>query len=192
MARRSSARVGSSISKRRWKWFVVIVVVLALLIADRQGWLLVEPHDDIALYDGRAALVERVIDGDTIDVVLPDPVNRTTATRVRLWGIDAPEIDHGTGSFGGPAEPWGEESKAFAANLVEGAVVTLRLEPHRTRDRYDRLLAHVEAPDGVNLSRELLVAGLARVYEGEQHRHLNWYGQGELIAKRKKAGIWSD
>ena len=45
--------------------------------------------DDILKYHSKSFLVIKVVDGDTIDIDVPDePYDHT---RIRLWGVDTPE-----------------------------------------------------------------------------------------------------
>jgi len=186
MARRRTPN--RRLSKRRWKYAVVVGVIALLILADRSGWLLVPAVDDVEMYHERTARVARVIDGDTIEVALPDPLNNRPHTRVRLWGLDCPEL----GARDDHDEPFAEEAAAKTEQLVGDRYVVLLLEPHQTRDRYGRVLAHVETPEGELLNRELLAAGLARMEERWQHSRLAQYEQAELIARRADAGVWAD
>jgi endonuclease YncB( thermonuclease family) len=162
------------------------IVMMVLIAADRNGWLLVRQSDELAHYNGLHAMVTRVIDGDTIVIDAPDTFKNTPETHVRLWGIDCPELAH----FGKPAEALGEEAKVLAQKLVEHKQVILRLESQRVRDSFGRLLAHVDAADGHNLNEALLEAGLARADDRWPHTMLVRYAQLEYAAKRKGVGLW--
>lgn len=162
------------------------MVGLAVLL-DQRGLLLAPNHDDASQYHGRAARVMRVIDGDTLEIDLPDMRTARPQTRVRLVGVDCPEMNAGAGT----PEPWAKEATEFSHRLVEGASVTLLIDAARTRDPYDRLLAHVELPDGTLLNRELLAAGMARADDRWPHARLRQYEQAELIARRASIGVWS-
>jgi micrococcal nuclease len=85
------------------------------------------------------AIVEHVIDGDTIVVRLADAGEE----HVRLIGIDTPEVEHEdlTAECYGP-----EAADALKALLPEGTTVRLErdVEP---RDRFGRLLAYVFRAD---------------------------------------------
>lgn len=98
----------------------------------------------------------RVIDGDTI--VVDDGGEDQ---RVRLLGIDTPEISHGDGETD---EPCGQEAREMTEDLAGGGPVELRSDDAQPeQDRYGRTLAYVEV-DGTDLSAELLEAGLAEIY----------------------------
>src|SRR3954451_22120022 len=109
--------------------FVAIGVVLALALGGCGGPQGI-PH----------ARVVRVVDGDT--VVL------TEIGKVRLIGIDTPEVY-------GQQECFGQEASAFAKReLPPGREVTFRLGVE-SRDRYGRALAYVWLGDG-RMFNELL------------------------------------
>jgi micrococcal nuclease len=61
--------------------------------------------------------VTRVVDGDTIDIS-PSVQGRS---RVRLIGMDTPEVYSGT-------QPYGPEARAFAKQGLEGEEVSLELD----------------------------------------------------------------
>ncbi len=106
------------------------------------------------------AVVEHIVDGDTIDVVIDG-----NEERVRLVGIDTPEIEHAAGGSrpAQEAECFGKEASAFTASLL--AVGTpVRLERDVVaRDDYGRLLAYVyRASDGVFVNFEIVRQGYAQ------------------------------
>lgn len=80
-----------------------------------------------------------VIDGDTIVI---DKVH------IRLFGIDAPELDH----------PYGKQAKWAMVKLCKGQVITATLH---NRQSHDRVVATCRLPDGRDLSEELVKMGLA-------------------------------
>jgi micrococcal nuclease len=162
---------------------------VALAIGLDQAGLLRSPGEgDFGRYHNQYALVIRIIDGDTLVVSLPDPLSRSKETRVRLWGIDCPEVARDEA----PAERWAGEARDFAAAECGGALVRLIVEPGRVRDSFSRLLAHVELADGRSLNRELLAAGLARLDARWPHARLLTYEQAEFGARSQRRGIWSD
>jgi micrococcal nuclease len=124
------------------------------------------------------AVVAHVSDGDT--VVLAN------GQKVRLLGIDAPEMER----EGKPADFLAHKAKKFLAELVQGKQV--RLEYDRLRyDRYGRTLAYLFLPDGANVSREMVREGLAHVYTVPPNMRF----QEELLAAQREAinahrGIW--
>ena len=98
-----------------------------------------------------AGRVTRVIDGDTLDVLLA-----SGRIRVRLHGVDAPERD----------QPSGREASEWLRQRVQDREVLL--EPV-TQDRYERMVAIVLLDDA-NVNRELLRAGHAWAYRSYLRR----------------------
>lgn len=157
-----------------------LLLLAVLAAADHRGWLLVRPDDDLRRYHGRRATVTRVLDGDTLEIALPDSRRGLPATRLRLWGIDCPEA-------GGPKrrpQPGAEAATAMTRALAAGQSVLLELEPTRLRDAWGRPLAHVILPDGRCLNELLLAAGLARIDERWPHRRLESYARAERAGRK--------
>jgi micrococcal nuclease len=104
------------------------------------------------------ATAERVIDGDTIEVVASIWPGLATRARLRLSRIDAPELTS-------PCDA--ARAKAFEArSVVENAVkgVRLRLLHIRPERAYGRILADVQLADGSDLGDLLVSVGLAKPY----------------------------
>src|SRR5436190_1654432 len=105
------------------------------------------------------AKVTRVVDGDTIDVELPDGDEES----VRYIGIDTPE----TVKPGTPVQCEGPKAHDANERLVGGRTVILRFDAER-RDVYGRLLAYVYLPGAgpgarpLFVNAELVSRGLAR------------------------------
>ena len=165
---------------------VVAVVGLCLLIAADRAGLLLHPGDDMQRFDGKTFRVTRIVDGDTLHV---RDMNETSgSTRVRLWGVDTPEIQKL--KEGLPAQAFGDAAHDFTRSLCEAQTITLTLEPGYTRDRYGRLLAYVQLPDGRILNEQLILAGLAKVDQRFAHREMNRYQLLLEQSKFKRAGMW--
>ena len=170
---------------------VTLLAIFAFAVMDRGG-LLLDSGGDVANFDGRAVVVESVVDGDTIHIRRADRQrleSRDDRQRVRLWGIDTPETDKP--SLGVVGEPFADEATAFTRELVMGKTVTLRLERHQLRDRYGRLLAYIELPDGRVLNEELILAGLATADMRFHHSRMREYELMELEARFAHVGLWA-
>ncbi|MBW3660899.1 MAG: thermonuclease family protein [Gemmatimonadetes bacterium] len=131
--------------------------------------------DDRARYGGRSMRIDRVIDGDT--AVLED------GTSVRYIGIDAPESR--------PTPQCGAEAATRANEAwVESEVVTIRLDPAETRDRFGRLLAYLETDRGlVNVA--LVRQGFACAFPfGSTRLHREEIAAAERAAKEAGSGVW--
>lgn len=160
-----------------------MLLLMAVFLADRWG-LLVYGGADATRYDGRTFRVVAVIDGDTLDLDAKD--GRHATTRVRLWGINTPE--HARADR--PAQHGADAATQRATALAFGQSVTVRLESHRLRGRYGRLLAYVILPDGTVLNERLLSEGLAQADDRWPHRDMDRYDQLEDQAQREKRGLW--
>ncbi len=121
-----------------------------------------EPGGAVTSPDSREsnAVVERIVDGDTVDVLIDG-----REERVRLTGIDTPEIAHD--AFGDrpatDAECFGDEATAFTASLIP-AGTPIRLERDIVgRDDYGRILAYVyRSDDGIFVNYEVVRQGYAQ------------------------------
>jgi micrococcal nuclease len=122
------------------------------------------------------ALVERVIDGDTVELA--------GGERLRYVLVDAPEITNGKYAC------FGSEARELNRTLVEGRIVELAYGP-RCRDRYDRLLAVVTV-DGVDVNALLVRSGHACVLyippDGEDR--VESYRSLERDARAEALGLW--
>jgi len=124
------------------------------------------------------AQVAEVGDGDTLFL--------DSGQKVRLLGIDAPELEH----EGQPADFLAHKAKRILTDLAQGRRVRLEYDKLRY-DRYGRTLAFLFLPDGTNLSRELVRQGMAHVYTVPP----NMLFREELLAAQREAiearrGIW--
>lgn len=126
------------------------------------------------------ATVARVVDGDTVDVDYHE-----LTERVRLIGVDTPEV------YGG-VEPYGPEASAFTkTNLPAGAVVWLELGAEQ-RDAYGRLLVYIWMADGTMHNEKLLSGGYAEVLIiGKNDKYADRFRQLEARAKAERMGMWS-
>lgn len=188
-SKRRERRVLPDARRRRFKAVAISGIVLALvaLIALDHSGLLAAPRSDSRRYDGVPTRILRVIDGDTVIVDRADLLTDKPSTRVRLWGIDSPELAR----HGAPAQPFAEEAARFARDRLDGATVTLILEPSRLRGRYGRLLAHLRMQDGEFFSLKILRAGLARNDTRWPHRWMAEYKAAEQSAQTAGVGLWA-
>lgn len=156
--------------------FVVAVLVILLIAVRLQ---LAERHGQRSAASVEFVTVAKVFDGDTFLC--------TDGSRVRLLGVDAPEVSHGNQ----PAERYGEESGNWLRRRIEGRIVQLRIgsEPF---DRYGRRLAWVYDDRGKLINRELLREGAARLLPdfglpAELEPSLR---AAEAEARTTRTGIW--
>jgi micrococcal nuclease len=103
--------------------------------------------------------VVRTIDGDTFLARVRQRNGRDLVARVRLRGIDAPEMKASCQEELDKAEA---AARALRDLLGEGGVTITNLGP----DKYGRVLADVATKRTANVSAALLAGGYARSYNG--------------------------
>ncbi len=130
------------------------------------------------------ATVTRHVDGDTFEVAIADPPwGMRTTEKVRFMGIDTPELN----------EPFGAEALEHVQRRAGSGPVYLAFDFQR-RDRFGRLLAFVYLrPDDTLLNAELIEAGLARLYRGDDLMYFfAHFERLETEVRRRCLGIWED
>ncbi len=141
---------------------------------------------DLEKYHGKSFTVVKVVDGDTIDIDIPD--GNYPHTRIRLWGIDTPE----TKSPKVGIMYFGPQAAQFTKKLTLEKEVTVYLEERRTRGKYGRLLAYVQLSDKRYLNEALLTEGYAYADLRFRHSFYNKYKQLESAARSGKKGLWAE
>ena len=196
MARRRKSRRALSRRKRAALIGITLIGTALLVWLDRDfvapRWsdLLTQREQtlatDLARYHGGSFPVVRVVDGDTLHLGVAD--SEDDATKVRLVGVDAPEMGWG----GRERMYYAEEATAFAGRLAMGQRVTVYLDQQAgSRDRYGRLLAYIQLPDGRFLNEELLSEGFAYADLRFKHGYYQKYQQLEASARALKEGLWA-
>lgn len=94
-----------------------------------------KPQPDRPVIQGPAY----VVDGDTVVI---------QKTQIRLFGIDAPEMDH----------PFGKKAKWALVSLCKGQAIRAEVG---AQDNHGRTVARCYLPDGRDLSAEMVKLGLA-------------------------------
>lgn len=117
---------------------------------------------------------EYAIDGDTFIT--------STGERIRVLGIDAPEI----------GRPWADVAKDYLHNQIEDKKIELRILSANPLDVYGRTLAICKNYKGT-IAIFLLSAGLARVDIWDDSPLDRYrYDAAEDQAKARKVGIWGE
>lgn len=168
----------------------MVIVVVVLVTVGRQRDVAPERpvvDDDYDRYHGRSFVVVNVVDGDTVDIDVPDVKYDTT--RIRLWGVDTPEVE---GSPRG-AMYWGDRASAFAAAALDGRRVRLELVKGDTRGKYKRLLAYVYIESTGDMFNELLLRdGHAYAETRFPHPHSERFAALEAEAQEAGVGLWRE
>ncbi|MEF8826801.1 MAG: thermonuclease family protein, partial [Halapricum sp.] len=145
-------------------------VVLALVLVALAGCS-IPASTEPSGYSFNGTVIE-IVDGDTIDVRLENG----TVERVRLLGIDTPEVHvevqpdeyegvPSTETGRACLREAGENASAVVKVRLADERVTLRLDPQAdARGGYDRLLAIV-VHDNSSVNYELIEDGHARLYD---------------------------
>ena len=88
--------------------------------------------------------VTRVVDGDTFWI-------SSQEVRIRVWGLDAPEVDM----------PGGSQATAALSSLIAGQQLTCR---QRDIDRYGRIVGQCFLGDGRDITAAMIASGSAQEY----------------------------
>jgi micrococcal nuclease len=112
--------------------------------------------------------VTRVVDGDTIDVILDLGFSVLHKCRVRLYGIDTPE-----------SRTRNKDEKArgkLAAKFLEDSVnngkqVILRSKLKDSKGKFGRVLGTVIV-DGIDVNNQMVMNHLAVRYTGQSKKHI--------------------
>ncbi|EAI0017197.1 thermonuclease [Campylobacter upsaliensis] len=122
--------------------------------------------------------VSKVIDGDTIELLAKtskeNPYNHIAKLKIRLYGIDAPELK----------QAYGKEAKEFLSALVLKQEVNLIIE---NKDKYDRFVGTLFLK-GQDINKEMVKNGYAHAYESFSKKYL----AEQADAKMFKLGLWQD
>jgi micrococcal nuclease len=123
--------------------------------------------------------VTRVVDGDTIDI----SPSVEGLSKVRLIGMDTPEVYFGT-------QPYGPEASAFAEQELDGKEVSLELDVQKV-DPYGRLLAYVYLSNGEMFNEVLLEEGYAQVATFPPNvNYVDRFLEAQREARAANRGLW--
>ena len=141
------------------------------------------------------AKVVNVYDGDTIWVE-----HENLDTKIRILGIDTPELDHGQKHKSWKMYRCGQQAKKFAERyLLNKKVLIYKDTLSKNKWKYHRLLRYVYVPVYINWKKKYLPYGFlavyygwAKVYKRENFQNKKIYYRLQSIAKKYKRWIWSD
>ncbi len=127
--------------------------------------------------DARDAVVERVVDGDTVEL--------SGVGKARLIGIDTPEV------YGG-VECYGREASAYAKRQLDGERVSYTVG-REERDRYGRVLVYLWLADGRSFNALLVGRGYAQpltIPPNDDYADL--FVRLSRGARERGVGLWKD
>lgn len=141
--------------------------------------------------------VERVIDGDTIEL--------STGERVRLIGIDTPEV-YESNKLHRDAERTGRDIKTIKAlgkraseytnKWLDGKQVRIEFDQNNEyighKDKYGRLLAYVYLPDDTLFNSQIIKDGYANAYTSFPFKYMDEFRKLEREARENNRGLWAD
>ena len=126
------------------------------------------PPSRKSCYNFRVVSIDRVLDGDTIDVTIDLGFDLFKKERVRIAGVDTPEKrtrDLEEKALGIDATNWLKEKLADA--IAGDDELTIRTELSGGIGKYGRLLGWLYIGDGdVSLNEEMIKLGYAWEYDG--------------------------
>ena len=130
--------------------------------------------------------VDRVVDGDTIDVVLDLGFDILYRSRVRLYGIDTPE----SRTRDKDEKVRGKLAEAFLQVAVDnGNKVIIQTKLKDSKGKFGRVLGDVVV-DGVNINQAMIANNLAVAYFGQSKDDI----EAEHLVNRQKlidAGMYT-
>ena len=128
--------------------------------------------------------VLKVVDGDTIDVAM------STTTRLRLIGMDTPEVVDPRK----PVQCFGKEASAEGHKLLENQWVRLEYDAVAGRtDKYGRALAYVFLLDGTLYNEFMIRQGFAHEYDyqNQKYTYRARFQAAQTTARQEQLGFWS-
>lgn len=136
-------------------------------------------------------LVKRVVDGDTLQL--------ETGERVRLIGIDTPEMHESDKLYRDSQKAkedittikkLGRRAYEFTKNLAEGKRVSLEFDVEKY-DKYKRLLAYVYLKDGTFINAKIVEAGYASLMTIPPNvKYADLFLKLYQQARENRKGLW--
>lgn len=156
---------------------VSFVLILAFYLVVKAQVKNEVPNSSSSPVKSYSAKVVKVVDGDTLIL--------SNGEKIRLIGVDTPEIAHPLK----PIQYFAKEAGSFTKKMVEGKKVRLEFD-RQERGKYDRLLAYVYLKDGTFLNAEIIKQGYGFAYTKFPFKYLEEFKQHEKEAEKNKRGLW--
>lgn len=163
---------------RDWLWpdnpFLRVWIVMCAAVVMAATAIALSAPPKVKEANTLTGFCTRCLDGDTIDVLCDK-----TAYRIRLYGIDAPELR---------GQPHGQDATKRCSELCFGKKVKVHVVK---QDNHDRTVGKVELPDGSDLSETLVKDGWAHWYEAYAKRDTK-LRELQDEARKARRGLWKD
>ena len=126
------------------------------------------PPSRKSCYNFRVVKIDRVVDGDTIDVTIDLGFDLFKKERVRIAGVDTPEKrtrDLEEKALGLDATDW--MKKHLEDTIAGDEELTIRTELVGGMGKYGRLLGWLYVGDSdISLNEQMITEGYAHAYDG--------------------------
>ena len=151
----------------------LLIAIIVFVFSFNQGFNAFLPQQNLG--KELTGKVSKVIDGDTIELLAKEnPYHHITKLKIRLYGIDAPELK----------QAYGKEAKKYLSALILKQEVSLIIE---NKDKYDRFVGTLFLK-GQDINKEMVKNGYAHAYESFSKKYL----AEQANAKMFKLGLWQD
>ena len=133
------------------------------------------PQNTTLTYSNIQGRVLRVIDGDTIELLVKqEDIKQSPKIKVRLFGIDAPE----------KKQAFGKEAKEYLSSLILDKEVILIIND---KDKYQRTIGTILLNEK-DINKEMVKNGYAWAYESYSTKYLTEQADAQMF----KLGLWQD
>ena len=136
--------------------------------------------------------VQRVVDGDTIKL--------SDGQRVRLIGVDTPELHYSnklvkdaqrSGVDMAAIQELGQKASDFTKSLVDGKSVRLEYDITK-KDKYGRTLAYIYLEDGTFVNAKILEDGFGQIMTIPPNvKYADYFLKLQREARKNGKGLWS-
>ncbi|WP_270982621.1 thermonuclease family protein [Campylobacter helveticus] len=154
---------------------VIIIIVLAISSFNQSFTTFLAQKNLEKELTGK---VSRVIDGDTIELLAKtskeNPYNHIAKLKIRLYGIDAPELK----------QAYGKEAKEYLSSLILDKEVILIIND---KDKYQRTIGTILLNDK-DINKEMVKNGYAWAYESYSTKYLAQQADAQMF----KLGLFKD
>ncbi len=176
--------------KKALKYAQVAVLVIASAIYMGMKYF---PFSASAAAKEEYSYVSRVVDGDTLKL--------SNNERVRLIGIDTPEVHYSSKLVKdarkskkdiAAIQAMGKIASDFTKALCSGKKVRLEFDVEK-RDRYGRLLAYVYLEDGTFVNAKIIEEGYAQVMTIPPNvKYADHFLKLQRQARDNRKGLWAE